>query len=94
MLAVTLNRLVDAERLGDGRTGDIGIQNTNVVTDASEIDRQHRGDHRLTDAALTADDSDDVADAAAGTKGGAQIHGFFTRGTIARACGAIVRTFL
>jgi hypothetical protein len=78
MLAVTLNRLVDTERLGDGRTGDIGIQNTNVVTDASEIDRQHGGDHRFTDTALTADDTDDVADAAAGAKRSAQILRFFS----------------
>ena len=60
MLTVALDRLLQAKRLGDGGTGDIGVKDRDLVALALHIDRQHGGDQRLTDTALTADNTDNV----------------------------------
>ena len=53
---------MNAEGLGDGGTGDVGIQNAHLVAAAAHGDGQLAGDHGLADAALAGHDAIDFAD--------------------------------
>ena len=53
-----------AEHLRDGRARDIGIEDARVLALAAHGHRHQPCDERFADAALAADDSDDVADCA------------------------------
>ena len=53
---------VDTEGLGDGGTGDVGIQNADLMAPAAHGDRQLAGDHGLADAALAGHDAEHLAD--------------------------------
>ena len=61
--------LVDAEGLGDGGAGDVGVQDADAVAHPGHGDRQLAGDHALAHAALAADHADDVADDGMGIAG-------------------------
>ena len=60
---------VDAEALGDGGAGDVGVQNGGAVAPALHGDGQLAGDHGFADAALAGDDAVDLTDMAALMKG-------------------------
>ena len=51
---------VGAESLGDGGTGDVGIQNTNLISFSLQKNSKHRGNERFTNAALAADNTDNL----------------------------------
>ena len=51
---------MNTEGLGDGRAGDIGIQNAGLIATALHGDGQLAGDHRLANAALTGNDAVDL----------------------------------
>lgn len=53
---------MDAEGLGDGGTGDVGIQNADLMAPAAHGDRQLAGDHGLSDAALAGHDAEHLTD--------------------------------
>jgi len=60
---------VDAEALGDGGAGNVGVQNGGAVAPALHGDGQLAGDHGFADAALAGDDAVDLTDMAALMKG-------------------------
>lgn len=56
---------VDAEGLGDGGAGDVGVQNGDIVALPADSYRQLAGDHGFADAALAGHHAVDLTDAAA-----------------------------
>ena len=56
--------VMDAESLGDGGAGNVGIEDGHVVTFAAHGHGQLAGDHGLAHAALTGDNAVDFAYAA------------------------------
>ena len=52
---------MDAEGLGDGGTGDVGVQDPGFVTRAAGQNRKLAGYHRLADAALSGYDAVNLA---------------------------------
>jgi len=64
-----LGLAVNAKGLGNGGAGDVGVQDGGGVAPAVQQHRHHAGDHGLADAALAADDADDLLDAAHGVGG-------------------------
>ena len=61
VLAVAERLVVDAEHARDGGTGDIRIEHADAVAHAAEHDGQLAGDEGFANAALAADDADDLA---------------------------------
>ena len=53
---------VDAEGLGDGGAGDVGVQDAHLMAPAAHGDRQLAGDHGLAHAALAGHDAVHLAD--------------------------------
>ena len=91
-VSVALDGLVQAKRLGDRRAGDIGIQDTDAIALALHQHGKHRGYKRFTNAALAADDTDDMLDRRRGM--GRFIHALLVSGgAVCRAGGTIVGTF-
>ena len=66
VLAVAERLVVDAEHARDGGTGDIRIEHADAVAHAAEHDGQLAGDEGFANAALAADDADDLATGACG----------------------------
>ena len=56
---------MDTEGLGDGGTGDVGVQHRHIVAPALHGDGQLAGDHGLADAALAGHHAVNLADPAA-----------------------------
>ena len=50
------------EHLGDGGTGDVGVENANLVAVAGKLGGDGTGDKRLADAALAGKHGDDALD--------------------------------
>jgi hypothetical protein len=84
---------VHTKRFGDRGTGDVGIENANLVTLSLQKNSKHRGDQRFTNAALAADNSNNVLYIAERICGNQQALGLLARGAIAGASRAIMRTF-
>ena len=57
---------VDAEGLGDGGAGDVGVQDAHLVAPAAHGDRQLAGDHGFAHAALAGHDAEHFADVGLG----------------------------
>ena len=81
------------ERFRDRGTRDIGIQDTNLKALSLQEDGQHRGDKRFTNAALAADNTDNVLDVAERVLGDQKTLRLGSGRAVARAGGAIVITF-
>ena len=84
--------VMDAESLGDGGAGDIGVQNTDLIAPAAHGNSQLAGDHGLAYAALTGYDTIDLAHMGVGMVGlqqGLRLPG----STALPTTGAVVRTF-
>ena len=60
---------MDAEGLGDGGAGDVGVQHGGTAAPALHSDGQLAGDHGLAHAALAGDHAVDLAHAAARMEG-------------------------
>ena len=58
-------RAMDAEQLGDGRAGDVGIQHGGLVTHTAHRNGQHGAGHAFADAALAGYNADHFFDVAA-----------------------------
>ena len=61
-LLAALELVVHAEGLGDGRTGNVGIQHAAGVALARHADRHHRSQQALAYAALAGNNADHLAD--------------------------------
>ena len=79
---------MDIEGLGDGRPGDIGVEDGGFIAAAAGADRQQRRDQRFAHAALAADDADDFFDVAVLVLLGAEALG--TAGAIGGTGAAVV----
>ncbi len=62
---------VDSKCLGDGWTGNIRVQNTNAIAHARHSYSQLAGYHAFSNAALAADNANDMANNGVGIAGGA-----------------------
>ena len=83
---------VQPEYLGNGRAGDIGIQNGDFFAAAAHCDCEQRGDKRFSDAALAADDTDHFFDMGLCILRGKQRRAL-AGGAVFAAGRAIMRTF-
>ena len=85
--SVPRGRAVHAEQLGDGRAGDVGVQDAHLVAQAAHRDGQHGAGHAFAHAALAGHHADDLFDMAFGVGrlvlGGAAF-------TVGAAVGAVV----
>ena len=53
---------MQVEHLGDGRTSDVGIQDTHMIALALELDSQQGGDGTLAHTAFATDHANDFSD--------------------------------
>ena len=63
----------NAESLGNGRAGDVGVQYADVIAAAGHQGRQHRRDGGFADAAFAAADSHHFLDRAVGVQGSMKV---------------------
>ena len=61
-LVVRHGTAMNAEQLGDGRAGDVRVENGRFIAQLLHGDGQHRRDGRFADAAFAGDDRDDLFD--------------------------------
>ena len=87
------NLTLDSESLGNRRTGDICIKYADLVALALKKYCEHTGDKRFTNAALAADNTDDVLDIAQLILGLVEILRRLARCAIGRAGGTVVCAF-
>ena len=90
-LVVCHSTAVDAEQLGDGRAGDIGVQHAAVIAAASHCAGQQSAGHAFAHAALAGHNADHLANAAV------RVGGVMLRGLAGRAgcpaMGAVMSAF-
>ena len=92
-LAVGHGPAMDAKQLGDGRAGDVGVQDAAAVAAAAHGAGQQGAGHALADAALAGHHADDLFDAAVGV--GRLMLGRLLPGRAVRpAAGTIMGAFL
>ena len=84
---------MNAEGLGNGGAGDIGVQNADLVAPAAHGDGQLAGDHGLAHAALAGHDAVDLADSGGRIVFLQQGLGLLPLAAALTAGGAIVRAF-
>ena len=84
---------VDAEGLGDGGAGDVGVQDAHLVAPPAHGDRQLAGDHGLAHAALAGHDAEHFADVGLGMVLLQQGLGLLPLAAALAAGGAVMGTF-
>ena len=84
---------MDAEGLGDGGTGDVGVQHAYGIATAAHGDGQLAGDHGLTHAALAGHDAVDLAHPGVGIMLLQQGLGLLPLPAALAAGGAVMGTF-
>ena len=91
-LVVGHGTAMDAEQLGNGRAGDVGIQNAAVVAAACHGAGQQSAGHALANAALAGHNANDFFDAAVGV-GGIVLGRCIAGRTCCSTAGAVMGTF-